>query len=594
MEKDYYEVLKQSCDGVVKQKIDMALYQKKNRLQSSSMKYENRLFECETIVYALYLIQNDISVNPRSMETFLATTALSKDLREIVERYTTENWDIVVKFVDVFTQEQLLAAILFDTFYHDSWGRSPLAPTPAGVINLVCKILDIKDGETVLNLCSGLGNFLVEAYGHNQTANYTAVELNSNANDILKIKSNILGNVYDIVVADALEHRETVKVDKIFSHYPWGLKLPNSEKYKEAIKQFYNMPAEINRLVSAEWLFNIAIVEQLNDTGKAVAFAPTNIITSTKDMKIRKLFVKKGYIESVIMLPDQLVTGTGIGSSLIVFSNNNNSIRLIDARHCLGHSAKKLVKNNVITEENVEQILLMLKNDSKNSIVVTDNDLEKENYNLDPVRYLVTLPKVENAKPLKDVCFAISRGAQLRSAKVSEEHQTKEVTPYRYLMLPNIVDGVINYDDRAVFLNDVPERVSRYSVPNHSLVISRVSAGANDFKTAVVKVAENEIVVADGNLIVLELDESKIDPYFLQAFFASEIGVATLKRAATGEPTKMLSLNDLEKALVPVPPLEIQKKIGKKFAAELDEIAILKRKLEQAKERIKLVYNQEE
>lgn len=50
----------------------------------------------------------------------------------------------------------------------------------------------------------------------------------------------------------------------------------------------------------------------------------------------------------------------------------------------------------------------------------------------------------------------------------------------------------------------------------------------------IASVQEGNKILANGNLYVIELDEDKINPYFLKAYLESENGKAALSRVAVG------------------------------------------------------------
>ncbi|MEI3196449.1 MAG: restriction endonuclease subunit S [Lachnospiraceae bacterium] len=88
--------------------------------------------------------------------------------------------------------------------------------------------------------------------------------------------------------------------------------------------------------------------------------------------------------------------------------------------------------------------------------------------------------------------------------------------------------------------------------------------------------------MANGNLYVIELDEDKINPYFLKAYLESENGKAALSRVAVGATLLNLQVEGLKKVIIPLPDLESQKKIAEQYYAKLSEIKELKYKLEKA------------
>ena len=99
--------------------------------------------------------------------------------------------------------------------------------------------------------------------------------------------------------------------------------------------------------------------------------------------------------------------------------------------------------------------------------------------------------------------------------------------------------------------------------------------------------------LANGNLYVIELDEDKINPYFLKAYLESENGKAALSRVAVGATLLNLPVEGLKKVIIPLPDLESQKKIAEQYYAKLSEIKELKYKLEKATEELEHIYTEE-
>ena len=57
--------------------------------------------------------------------------------------------------------------------------------------------------------------------------------------------------------------------------------------------------------------------------------------------------------------------------------------------------------------------------------------------------------------------------------------------------------------------------MEKYCIKNNSLVISKNGAPV---KIAVASVEEGRKILANGNLYVIELDETKVNPYFVKDY----------------------------------------------------------------------------
>ena len=104
---------------------------------------------------------------------------------------------------------------------------------------------------------------------------------------------------------------------------------------------------------------------------------------------------------------------------------------------------------------------------------------------------------------------------------------------------------------------------------------------------AIASVQEGNKILANGNLYVIELDEDKINPYFLKAYLESENGKAALSRVAVGATLLNLPVEGLKKGDNSVAGLEsTEKRIADQYYAKLSEIKELKYKLEKATEEL--------
>ena len=194
---------------------------------------------------------------------------------------------------------------------------------------------------------------------------------------------------------------------------------------------------------------------------------------------------------------------------------------------------------------------------------------------------------VKNGVLFETVIKNITRGAQIK-ASVLDEIVSDKPTNMQYLMLANLQDGIIS--DELPYLKGIDSKYEKYCIKNGSLVISK---NASPVKMAIASVQEGNKILANGNLYVIELDEDKINPYFLKAYLESENGKAALSRVAVGATLLNLPVEGLKKVIIPLPDLESQKKIADQYYAKLSEIKELKYKLEKATEELEHIYTEE-
>ncbi|WP_158095846.1 N-6 DNA methylase [Erysipelatoclostridium sp. An173] len=539
----------------------------------------------KSIACAYVINKMQTTMQYSNMEEFIEKADLSNDQKEIISQNAFDCWDIIVSNLSKFTSFELLAFILFNNPLLG--GKNGSMSTPSELLNLALSILNIKDTDEVLELCSGKGNFIVEATTNGCISNYTGIELNITEIMIAKLRASIIKENYNYILHDALDYRLDKKADKIFANYPFMMRSPAINSYKKQLEKTTNLPKDIIRRASSDWLFNLSIMDQLKKDGKAVVLMTYGSTWNNTDEKIRQYFIESGYIESVVSLAPRLFEEMSIPVSLVVLSHNNKSVRLVDAKNLFKSERKK----NILTQENINDILGMLDKDSELSTTKTIKELSENEFVLNASRYFEVLPTIENGVAFGTVIKNITRGSQLRASDL-DEYKSSIPTNFKYLMLSNINDGVIALDNEDQYLKEIPEKLEKYCIKNNMIVLSKTGMPA--FKSAVAQIDDKTKVVANGNLFVIELDENKINPFFIQAFFASNVGEMSLKSIYTGAAIPTITLDKLKKMIIPLPTLKEQEHIAQKYAAAMDELILLNRKVVKTKNRMKHIFEEEE
>ena len=543
---------------------------------------ENHIY-LKSIVCAFVINKMQTTMQYSNLEEFIEKANLTNEQREIISQNAIDCWDIIVSNLSKFTSFELLAFILF---YNPSTGiKGPSMSTPDDLLDLTLSTLNIEDTDEVLELCSGKGNFIIEATAKGCLSKYTGVELNLTEITIAKLRTSVIRENYEYILHDALEFRLGRKVNKIFANYPFMMRSPAIIEYKKQLEKSIDLPKDIIRRASSDWLFNLAIMEQLDVNGKAVVIMTNGSTWNNNDEKIRQYFVENGYIESVVSLAPRLFEETAIPVSLVVLSHNNEKVRLVDAKNMFKSERRK----NVLTERNIKDILNMLDNDTDLSTTKTIKELSENEFILNASRYFEVLPTVENGVEFEALIKKITRGSQLKASDF-DEYKSSTPTNYQYLILSNINDGVITLSNDEQYLKEIPENLEKYCIKNNSIVLSKI--GMPTFKSAVAQFDEDTKVVANGNLFIIELDENKVNPFYIQAFLASDLGEATLKSIYTGGAIPTITLEKLKRMMIPVPSLQEQEVIAQKYAAAVDELIILNRKVEKTKDRMKHIFEE--
>ena len=529
------------------------------------------------LAYLLYRAAKDKIKNLDSIELLEDICDVDDSIKSELIYYFPEISPILDRLkVYGFDAENLLAYLLFNNDLEDVFQESS---TPRGILKLVAKILDVQENDSVLELCSGKGNFFVELALLRENLKYTGIEYNMAVNFIANIRSSLLDRDISLVLNDAMTYKAEEKVDKLFANYPFMISIPDIE---DIVKDFVDFPYNIKR-VSSDWIFNLKLVEQMKLDGRAVAIMTNGTTWNSTDRKIREYFVENGLIEATVLLPAKLFPGTSIATNLVIFSYGNTNIKMIDA----GKNFTKEGRRNILSDTDISDIMDLLKKGGNNSITISINEIAENDYIINASRYLEKAPEIKDGVELASIVKSITRGAQVKASYL-DENRASAPTPYRYIMISNISDGDISFTDNQ-YLKDIQSNLKKYCIRNNSVLLTKT--GSTDFKSAVVQVAEGMEILATGNMFILEIDEKKANPYYLQALFDSELGRALFKSIYVGSVIPTISLEKLRKLEIPLPSLEEQNIIGEKYKEELERMAELKEKLSTSREKLKRIYN---
>lgn len=529
------------------------------------------------MAYLGYLVADNGIGNVEELIEYI-DKELSVEQALFVREAVKDAWSVAINLGVAYRTETLLATLLWMPTSSGRYGAE--METPESVAKLATKILSIKNDD-VADFCSGTGNFLMEAIEVSPNAKYYGIEINTHCKEISTIRLQLISEHITIEQGNVLEMDASKKFDKIFCDYPWNMKVFNLGK--EKMQEFEAIIPEIKKVANADWLFILNVMKHLEEDGKAVVVTTNGTTWNGGISKtIREKFVKLGWIEAVISLPGNLYTTTSIPTSLLVLSKGNKTIRMIDASTMAAVGRRQ----NLLSNEAIDNIVNMLIEDTDNAKSVTIEEVEEQEYVINPSRFLEVEIEVDDGVPFENLIVNVTRGAQIKANEL-DEMVSEEPTNYQYLMLANIQDGIIS--DELPFLKSMDKKMEKYCIKNNSLVISKNGAPV---KIAVASVTEGKKILANGNLYVIELDETKVNPYFVKAYLESENGTIALSRVTVGATLPNIPVDGLKKIMIPCPDMSVQNEVAEKYLAKMDEVKILKHKLARATAELKSIYEE--
>lgn len=462
------------------------------------------------------------------------------------------------------------------------------AQTSKTVASIVTRILDINSEDKLLDIGSGCGN-LILSDGALSVKQSVGIDLIANQCLIANMRADLINSKSKFIEGDyflTFEHLAKQQFNKIVCHFPWAVK-DESGREQKFLETYYKSEIDSNKLTnrSSDWNVCLSIAKLLNDNSKAVVIGYSSMLFRATEHLSRKYLLESGFIESIITLPKNLLTNTAIEPVLIVLSKNNQKVRVVDASNFETTKEKDLT---TLSDIEIAHIIELLGKNDKYSKSLSMEDLEKNNFVINnKIIFDEQSDFVENGVLFKDVILNIKRGISITASQLDKMISSAD-TNVKYLPVAAVTDGFI--DDNLPNISP-DDKLSKNYIKNNSLVLTRM---ANPLKTAVITVNDGENVVPNGNLFVIELDETKVDPYYVKAFLDSKKGRKSLERLCVGAVIPMLSASSLNDLVIPLPTLDKQKKISSRVCETISRIQNLKQELKNSVLKLSEIFENEE
>ena len=451
--------------------------------------------------------------------------------------------------------------------------------TPENVAEIMDYLLKIKDGSDILDLYSGIGKIEEVLIKNHKNIKIDGFEIRNSSVEIAKLKMYAIENKNvsyfrkDILVEDFEKKYQYILADiPLISRYDKGI-----QKILE--KECSNLNIELSSRISMTWITAIKILNLLKENGRAVITTIKGSLFNTLDREIRKELIEKGYIESIIDLPNKIVPYTNAEISLVVLnkSRKNKNIKFINLKECFFRQGKL----NII---DLEKAKTVIKNES---IEVDVKKIRDNNYSLNYNIYAGNV-EIENGIELGKVSWDIFRGYQITSAEINKMLVDNEnEMNYKILEISNINDeGEIC--SKLKMINSGEKNLDRYLLRNGDIVIS---ARGDKIKKCLIHIGYDERIIANGSINVIRADQNRLVPLYLKTFLDSEKGNISLNNIKSGVTIPSINVGELQKMIVPCPSMEEQIKIAEKIEVKLEIIESTTKRLLKLKEELKNMAN---
>lgn len=459
----------------------------------------------------------------------------------------------------------------------------------------------LTECESVTDLGFGYGQLLLFSALYGNAKQLTGIEVEADCYVITRVRLSLLpnephlhliyGNIFNEEDLNRLSSKKawnTNDAQTTVIHPPFGSSLSNFTEDNSHLSSFISQELYDSMSPAAyksEWPFILTALERLTP-GKKLFAITTNGAASTETYSaIRKELIRRGYVNCVMQLSENLLPGTSIPSTLWIFSKGNETVRVIDASQIRTEGRRKFT----LSDENISEIMKLITFEASNSeeaatkdIVkdLTLSEIEESNYNLSPSRHVGADFLLEYIQ-LKDVC-QINRGIILKAQELDE--LVADNNSIKYITPKHLNNGVIDLS-KVTSLAETDEIFKKKSIDDDSIVMSKLLP----FKTGYVRQVKKKQVFSNGNTYYLQINQKAINPLFLFMYLNSTMAQKQLEQLSRGSSTSTLSISDLKELKIPLVKRSIQDKLAdnyKKLIKEEQRIQASLDKLEKNKRRL--------
>jgi len=558
--------------------------------------------EYVTIVCLAYLVHRRCLTKSRMLGEF-SELNIPEDIKGDVIRLGVEDiWPEMQSLYLSYTDDDYKEVVEYFADNRRAYGFA--ASTPKSLSSLVYSLLDVKNGNTVVDLGHCCGSFLshvidrspqVKVYGYEADANFNVIarcrmllraETNENLTAVL---TN--GEVF-AVAAEELEAkkqngaREGVDDDsrkllfstpeisrKVFAHYPVReLKRPGANSI---VAELANDVGLSVKQMSVDWLYHGLVAKTIGYKGRGVCVMSLSCAWKESDYDARKAFVECGLVECVIELPHGIYPSVESQLAIIILSRGNKGVRLVDASRLFEISRRTPVFN----EEHIRQIVEESKAGGKYFSI---EQLEKNGFCLSASRVdklSLTMSSGEGESCTLDSIVKLNRGLILRAEEI-DAAITEAYTGMRYLSVSGIVDNDLAPDLPNIDVTKIHRKVNEkiYCAKNKAIIVTRNGIPP---RLAVVNLAAGEKLLVNNNLYMLTVDATRADADYVKLYLESDAGMKLLKMAFTGGRVGSLDMGGLLAMKIPLPSLAKQRAFVAKYMKVKGEADALKARLRQ-------------
>jgi len=435
---------------------------------------------------------------------------------------------------------------------------------------------DLYGGPIMFDACSGRGTFLYNAIEYSLKKrfafkeligidiNYQNVQISNMLLKCMRYLKGLESNQF-INVSNSMTDNFNFPITHAYVFPPLGLKFAMKERYNKS-KLFNDI--EFTGRNTAEWIFIDNVLAQNNGSpnSRTIAVVSLRALFNEDDKEFRNRLIESGRLEGIIELPSGGLNSAGIKLGMLIFSHNNNEVRILDATE-FAIKNKKQFRSEIDVERIYDAYMASncLKYDVKELI---------NQRNLLPSNIRIGEIKIDNGIELEEMAEVFT-GSQY-TLRNFEDMFSKEPTGYRILTSSDIDNGLVDWKKlQSIKYEDT--KFDKFAVRKGDVVVTSKSSKV---KTVVVDIEPKEKILVTGGMIIVRPDLHKLNPTYLKMFLDSNLGQTSLRQIQKGVTIITINSKDLKNIRVPIISIDEQNKKAEKFNLKLKTILNYKREIE--------------
>lgn len=311
---------------------------------------------------------------------------------------------------------------MISTFASDAGKKGGEFFTPSQISTLISMLVEPKENDRIYDPACGSGSLLLKAYKRVPTGKAAIYGQEANAQTwALCVMNMFLHGVDDAriwqgdtlanpmnIENDSLMKFQVVVANPPFSLDKWDsgfLSNANSgdkkqEKMQASLDIYKRFDWGVPPSSKGDYAFVLHMLHSLDEeNGRMAVVLPHGVLfRGANEGKIRQKLIEFNLLDAVIGLPANLFYGTGIPACILVFKKNRptTDVLFIDAS---GEGNFEKGKNqNILRDYDIQNIYDTYRkreNIDKYSYVATEDEIRKNEYNLNIPRYVDTFEEEE-------------------------------------------------------------------------------------------------------------------------------------------------------------------------------------------------------